>query len=142
MKPVSGARKLCGEDGSWTGGQGECAPVQCPQIQPPPHGAVSPRSCSDSASGVSTKCQFSCRDGYNLSGSESAVCSQSQEWILSSSGQPPTCQEINYPPPFILCPPDTVKPLPPGSDSVYVMFTQPKTNVDWFRFDPLYNNSP
>ena len=25
------------------------------------------------------------------------------------------------------------KPLPVGSSSVYVMFPQPKTNVDWFR---------
>ena len=27
------------------------------------------------------------------------------------------------------------KPLPVGSSSVYVMFPQPKTNVDWFRLD-------
>ena len=27
------------------------------------------------------------------------------------------------------------KPLPVGSSSVYVMFPQPKTNVDWFRSD-------
>ena len=30
------------------------------------------------------------------------------------------------------------KPLPVGSSSVYVMFPQPKTNVDWFRCTLLY----
>ena len=34
---------------------------------------------------------------------------------------------------FLRCPPDMTKPLPIGSSSVYVMFPQPKTNVDWFR---------
>ena len=31
------------------------------------------------------------------------------------------------------------KPLPVGSSSVYVMFPQPKTNVDWFRCTLLMN---
>ena len=52
---------------------------------------------------------------------------------LEAPPPPPSCQQPHYPPPFILCPPDLVKPLPPGSASVYVMLTQPKTNVDWFR---------
>ena len=29
--------------------------------------------------------------------------------------------------------PDMVKALPGKASSVYVMFSQPKTNVDWFR---------
>ena len=40
-----------------------------------------------------------------------------------------------FPNRFCRCPPDMTKPLPVGSSSVYVMFPQPKTNVDWFRSD-------
>ena len=75
---------------------------------------------------------ISCREGFTLEGSDTAVCEPSMQWRYPSSS-PPSCHVIRYPPPFIICPPDIVKPLPPGSSTVYVMFSQPKTNVDWHR---------
>ena len=58
-----------------------------------------------------------------------AVCGRNS-WRYN--GDNPICKS-DLPPPFIMCPPDQIKALPPGSASVYVMFPQPKTNVDWFR---------
>ena len=44
----------------------------------------------------------------------------------------PTCA-AEFPLPFIMCPADISKSLGGSSTSLYVMFPQPKTNVDWFR---------
>ena len=60
-----------------------------------------------------------------------AKCGGKEEWKYSEE-ETPSCVAA-FPPPFIMCPSDQTKPLPQGSSSVYVMFPQPKTNVDWFR---------
>ena len=128
-------RKLCLGNATWTGGLGTCAPapVTCPALRVPDHGDVFPASCAArNGSEVNTRCTISCREGFTLEGSEAAVCERSRQWRYLSSG-PPSCLAIRHPPPFIICPPDTVKALPPDSSSVYVMFSQPKTNVDWLR---------
>ena len=130
-----GVRKLCLGNATWTGGLGTCvpAPVTCPALRVPENGRVSPDSCTaGNGSEVNSRCTISCREGFTLEGSEAAVCERSRQWRYLSSA-PPSCQAIRYPPPFIICPPDTVKALPPDSSSVYVMFSQPKTNVDWLR---------
>lgn len=129
-----GVRKLCMGNATWTGGLGTCvpAPVTCPALRVPDNGNVFPDSCARNGSEVNTRCTISCREGFTLEGSEAAVCDRSRQWRYLSSS-PPSCQAVRYPPPFIICPPDTVKALPPDSSSVYIMFSQPKTNVDWLR---------
>ena len=59
-----------------------------------------------------------------------AKCGQQEEWSYANTL--PRC-EADFPAPFIMCPPDETRALPHGASSVYVMFAQPKTNVDWFR---------
>ena len=133
-KPLagSGVRKLCQADSTWTGGHGTCAPATCPSLPVPDNGHVSPASCSRNGSSVNTRCSLGCKEGFSLAGSEAATCGLDTKWKYSDFS-PPSCEAVQYPPSFIICPPDMVKPLPPGSSSVYVMFSQPKTNVDWFR---------
>ena len=129
-----GVRKLCLGNATWTGGLGTCVPtpVTCPALRVPDNGHVSPESCAAAGSEVTSRCRISCREGFTLEGSETAVCERSRQWGYETSA-PPSCQAVSYPPPFIICPPDTVKALPPDSSSVYVIFPQPKTNVDWLR---------
>ena len=134
-KAVAGVRKKCFPDSSWTGGQSECCPVACPVISAPLHGKVTPKSCSTGTNKIMAKCSFECNLGFIQSGSKYASCNDKEEWEYLDG---PTQCKANFPPPFIICPPDQTKPLPHGSTSVYVMFSQPKTNVDWFRWEKLY----
>ena len=129
-KAAAGVRKKCLPDSSWSGGQGECLPVACPALSAPLHGQVSPKYCSMGTNKILTKCSFECDEGFLQSGSKYASCNDKEEWKYPEG--PPHCK-ANFPPPFIMCPADQTKPLPHGSSSVYVMFSQPKTNVDWFR---------
>ena len=72
---------------------------------------------------------------YSFASCRYAKCGGKEDWKFLDGR--PSC-EANFPPPFIMCPPDQTKPLPRGSSSVYVMFPQPKTNVDWFRSHLFY----
>ena len=135
LGPGLSLRKLCLANATWTGGHGTCAPApaRCPPLAVPEHGAVTPASCAAGESAAGSSCTVSCRAGYTLAGGGTAVCGPARQWSYGPAPAPPSCRAPAYPPPFILCPPDMVKPLPPGSSSVYVMFPQPKTNVDWSR---------
>ena len=133
-KPVEGSsiRKICQSDAKWTGNHGSCEKVKCPHLTAPNNGHV---TCSGQDIGAT--CDISCEEGFSLEGGNKAECNDKGDWKFSSAesvmSSSPSCRKIDYPPPFIICPPDVVKPLPSGSASVYVMFPQPKTNVDWFR---------
>ena len=129
-KAVAGVRKKCFPDSSWSGGQGQCRPAACYVLSAPVNGHVTPQSCSMGTNKIMTKCSFQCDQGFSQSGSRLASCKEMEEWEYPDG--PPQCKS-NFPPPFIICPPDQTKPLPHGSSSVYVMFSQPKTNVNWFR---------
>ena len=129
-KTVAGVRKKCFPDSSWSGGQGQCRPAACPVLSAPVNGHVTPESCSIGTNKINTKCSVQCDKGFIQSGSRWASCNEKEEWEYPDG--PPQCK-ANFPPPFIMCPPDQTKPLPHGASSVYVMFSQPKTNVDWFR---------
>ena len=129
-KAAAGVRKKCLSDLSWSGKQGVCHPLQCPTLLVPIHGQVTPQSCTTGSNKIRTKCMFECNPGFVQSGSKHVSCNEKEEWEYEDG--PPQCK-ANFPPPFIICPPDQTKPLPHGSSSVYVIFSQPKTNVDWFR---------
>ena len=131
-KSVGVVRKKCLPGSvSWSGGGGgSCQPIVCPVLTAPTHGQVLPQSCSSLPSPVSTVCGLQCGQGSVLSGSAQASCGHKGEWQYPDG---PTQCKASFPPPFIMCPPDQTKPLPPGSSSAYVLFSQPKTNVDWFR---------
>jgi len=132
FKVVSQSRKKCTDSLTWVGDEGECQRPSCPLLTTPPNVVVSPSSCSTGSSSVRSRCFFSCTSGYQLQGSSYAKCGDKETWKYVSKN-PPSCKS-NFPPPFIMCPPDQTKPLPQGSSSVYVMFPQPKTNIDWFRY--------
>ena len=134
---------------NWIGPDSTCEKVRCPALPLPEGVLVSPASCSTASNAPGSKCNFTCgcvelsffwfklfssSDGYKHHGSSAAECGKRRKWKFSNMKKPTCTKEItNFPPPFILCPTNVTKPLPHGSSSVYVMFSQPKTNVDWFR---------
>ena len=122
----------CDSSAQWTGPDVQCIPLQCPAIPALPNGKVEPESCmSKLGVPVGQRCDFSCDSGFTLTGQESTKCARSQRWKNMTAM--PICSS-DFPKPFIICPADVTKPLPSGkASSVYVMFSQPKTNVDWFR---------
>eukprot|EP00095_Tigriopus_kingsejongensis_P006042 maker-scaffold651_size119386-snap-gene-0.25 protein:Tk06042 transcript:maker-scaffold651_size119386-snap-gene-0.25-mRNA-1 annotation:"hypothetical protein DAPPUDRAFT_303147" len=130
-RPSRQMRKKCMADATWSGPDATCEPLVCPAIPPVANGWAEPVTCQRGSSPVGTKCDFRCRPGYTLSGPEMTQCSGPGQWRNLTSI--PVCT-TDVPKPFIICPADTTKPLPGSATSVYVMFPQPKTNVDWFRY--------
>ncbi len=142
------AKSKC-RSGVWEGpGEDElkCEPVACAPLPPIAHGRAEPPACQlPGPAKVGTKCEFYCDRGYGLDGPRATRCTRKQRWRnlekknpkcirLGGGNNKPTGNAGGFPSPFIVCPPDITKPLPDhGATSVYVMFPQPKTNVDWFR---------
>lgn len=108
-----------------------CEPISCPALSNIPNGWVEPQSCQHGGHQLGTKCTFHCLPGFTLAGPSETKCTGKSTWRNMTTA--PTCTN-EFPKPFIICPPDMVKPLPGSSTSLYVMFAQPKTNVDWFRY--------
>ena len=87
----------------------------------------------------SLRCKLKCRRGYRPSPVNARQKCRDGRWDGPDGGA--LCEPIggivtspNTPKPYIVCPADVTKLLADTrSTSAYVMFPQPKTNVDWFR---------
>ena len=142
----------------------QAVPSNCPALSTLQHGTIKPAICLGSFGNRvvpdMTVCNFECDSGYKLMGRKSLTChgnSRHPKWMVGVTCfvnfhafytsktcditnkflfqyPAPTCSS-NFPEPFIMCPSDIKKSLSGSSSSVYVMFPQPKTNVDWFRQD-------
>ena len=150
--PSPPMKKRCHNDGSWIGPDGACikksAAVTTTTTTPPPprpplvstckalkltpNLSVYPPSCTQSATiPPGARCSFQCPEGFKMEGERSLRCRETGQWDV---WPPPRCAPVEvHPKPFIICPPDVMKPLMGKASSAYVMFPQPKTNVDWFR---------
>ena len=119
----------------------------CPTLILPANISVYPSSCTESDSiPPGARCSFVCSGGFRMDPPESRSlrCQVSGSWDI---WPPPQCVGVGTTPtpqrtpqnpplapkPFIICPPDVMKPLIGKASSAYVMFPQPKTNVNWFR---------
>lgn len=123
----------CRRDGTWGGADAICMPARCAALPDAPNMSVEPAAqCQAGAARPGTLCHFRCHNGYKLTGPSAARCTRARRWKGLEEGVP-ECKP-DFPDPFILCPPDVTKALPGKASSVYVMFAQPKTNVDWFRW--------
>ena len=151
--PSGYMKKKCTDRGNWVGTDATCEdetarvtttarytttlePSFCPALSTLNHGKIQPSLCTGHPVHRhvpdKTVCNFECNSGYKLMGRQSLTChgrDRHPKWKYPA----PTCM-ANFPEPFIMCPPDIQKSLSGTSSSVYVMFPQPKTNVDWFRY--------
>ncbi|KAL7840124.1 hypothetical protein AOLI_G00254470 [Acnodon oligacanthus] len=81
------AERICFPNGTWSGRQPTCKPVQCGNPGSPPNGRVS----RIDGTSFSHSVVYSCADGYRLSGSPSRLCLANGTW----SGSEPNCTLIS-----------------------------------------------
>ncbi|NXX66790.1 LYAM2 protein, partial [Spizella passerina] len=77
---LTGAATLqCGSSGAWDRQQPQCAAVTCPALDVPAHGAV---NCSHPSEQLTwgTTCEFSCEEGFTLTGAATLQCGSSGAW--------------------------------------------------------------
>ncbi|XP_006872717.1 PREDICTED: P-selectin [Chrysochloris asiatica] len=82
----------CLATGSWSAKPPECQALTCTPLQSPQNGNM---TCDQSLGDSSYKstCQFSCDEGFSLSGPERLECTTSGHWTGSS----PTCEATRCP---------------------------------------------
>lgn len=109
--------------------------MACPKLQAPDNGLLVPHSCLSGKTFAGQQCQVRCRLGFRLiTGGASPIyhCLPSQQW--RSPEEPPRCERIDSPVPFIQCPGNMAVTLGAQERRAYVSFSQPKSNMDWFRY--------
>ncbi|XP_069497399.1 E-selectin-like isoform X1 [Ambystoma mexicanum] len=90
---MTGSDRLqCGASGEWDGNQPECEAVQCDQVTMVEHGTV---TCSGSYGKYSynATCDFTCDEGYAMSGSAGLRCAAEGEW----THEVPKCEAVKCP---------------------------------------------
>ncbi|XP_024946338.1 uncharacterized protein LOC107272587 isoform X2 [Cephus cinctus] len=76
-----------------------------------------------------TKCYLKCPHGYQLHGEYELTCRSDGTWDGPKHGE---C--VRYSKPRLECPKDVVAEVSPGRDEAFVSFSQPDTDLDWFRY--------
>ncbi|XP_005049856.1 PREDICTED: E-selectin [Ficedula albicollis] len=79
----------CGSSGAWDRQQPSCAAVTCPALEVPVHGAV---NCSHPSVQLTwgATCEFSCEEGFTLTGPATLQCGSSGAW----DRQQPSCAAV------------------------------------------------
>ncbi|KAF1518490.1 E-selectin, partial [Eudyptula minor] len=79
----------CTSSGVWSGPLAACKAVTCPALEMPAHGAV---NCSHSSVELSwgTTCEFTCEEGFTLTGPATLQCGSSGAW----DRQQPSCAAV------------------------------------------------
>ncbi|KAF6293737.1 selectin P [Rhinolophus ferrumequinum] len=88
-----GARELrCLATGNWSAPSPECQAITCTPLLSPQNGTMTCVHPLGDSSYKST-CQFTCNEGFSLSGPEKLDCTSSGRW----TGSPPMCEAIRCP---------------------------------------------
>ncbi|KAL7887924.1 hypothetical protein AOLI_G00028980 [Acnodon oligacanthus] len=84
----------CTESAQWSQEVPYCEVVQCSDLTEPLHGSMQCQHPLESF-GYQSSCEFSCEDGYTLTGSSSGqlVCEATGRW----NGSRPTCEPVRCP---------------------------------------------
>ncbi|XP_063021298.1 E-selectin isoform X2 [Melospiza melodia melodia] len=89
---IGAATLQCGSAGAWDRQQPQCAAVTCPALDVPAHGAV---NCSQPSEQLTwgTTCEFSCEEGFTLTGAATLQCGSAGAW----DRQQPQCAAVTCP---------------------------------------------
>ncbi|KAI4501066.1 hypothetical protein M0802_003869 [Mischocyttarus mexicanus] len=89
---------------------------------------------------LGTRCHIRCRRGFELAGVQTRNCLTRGRW----SGEAPVCYressildshiDPDMPRPFVRCPQDMDVELPARQNTINVSFSQPKSNMNWWRY--------
>ncbi|XP_042633856.1 P-selectin-like isoform X3 [Cyprinus carpio] len=94
LQDSSSSTLFCGATGRWNNSQPTCEIIKCKSedITPPDHASV---QCSHPHEDFSydSQCEYFCKEGYELKGSNTTRCTSSTEW----SSKPPTCELVQCP---------------------------------------------
>lgn len=82
------ATRVCLPDGTWSGSDSVCKPVECKQLPDLKNGRTMTKSLQ-----FGGRTEYSCNAGYRLRGAKKRTCKSDQTW----SDKEPVCQ-------IILCP--------------------------------------
>ncbi|XP_050712143.1 sushi, von Willebrand factor type A, EGF and pentraxin domain-containing protein 1-like isoform X3 [Eriocheir sinensis] len=82
--------RLCGEDGTWSGGDAQCVMKSCQELHAPANGIL---KCSQERTTIDTECTFTCDPGFQLVGSRVRTCLPVAMW----DGIPAYCKPIFCP---------------------------------------------
>uniref|UniRef100_A0A4W3JCN7 E-selectin n=1 Tax=Callorhinchus milii TaxID=7868 RepID=A0A4W3JCN7_CALMI len=88
---LNGSNRLrCGAFGQWTALEPSCEAVNCEKLMVPDRGVM---NCTHPITtfSYSSKCDFSCSEGFSLQGSDTLQCLSSGQW----TAQNPTCKAVN-----------------------------------------------
>ncbi|XP_036438467.1 sushi, von Willebrand factor type A, EGF and pentraxin domain-containing protein 1-like [Colossoma macropomum] len=90
----SSSKLMCEASGHWNDSQPTCEVVQCSDLTEPPHGTM---QCDHplGSFGYQSSCEFTCEEGYTLTGSSSSklICEASGHWNDSQ----PICEAVRCP---------------------------------------------
>ncbi|NXS11618.1 LYAM2 protein, partial [Neodrepanis coruscans] len=83
----------CNSSGVWSAPLAACKAVTCPALEMPAHGAV---NCSHPSVGLTwgTTCEFTCEEGFTLTGPATLQCGSSGAW----DRQQPSCAVVQCEP--------------------------------------------
>lgn len=85
---VGDATRICLPDGTWSGSESVCKPVECKPLSDLKNGRTMMKSLQ-----FGGRTEYSCNTGYRLRGAKKRTCKSDQTW----SDKEPVCQ-------IILCP--------------------------------------
>ncbi|XP_030845903.1 sushi, von Willebrand factor type A, EGF and pentraxin domain-containing protein 1 [Strongylocentrotus purpuratus] len=121
---VETVSRTCRADEAWSGQDLQCTVTKtCPASFDVAHGGVDPPEC-ESADAVrfSTRCEFSCDEGYQIQGPTALACSTEGEW---NHEVVPHCKDIQPPSFSGPCPHQVTVAAEPGTLEAHVHFEEP-----------------
>ncbi|XP_064476715.1 sushi, von Willebrand factor type A, EGF and pentraxin domain-containing protein 1-like [Ornithodoros turicata] len=79
------SRRVCALGGRWTAVNPSCVPIECPDPESVPHSKM-----TTFTNHLGSLVQYTCDDGYVLSGSSIRVCTSNREWFPDA----PACNPV------------------------------------------------
>lgn len=118
---VGSKKRTCLSISLWDGLPALCRPVSCSALKPLPNGDILPGKCMRGKSTYGEICNYTCKDGFQLSGPSQRMCVGFGTWSEEESLT--TCIDIE--PPGIKCPEDVVVDADENEANAMVTWNQP-----------------
>ncbi|KAJ8300514.1 hypothetical protein KUTeg_022033 [Tegillarca granosa] len=96
--------------------------IPCSVLQAPPHGTVSPASCTSQKSVPGFNCTVKCNSGYTLYGQSQLTCYSNGQW--SNFGAAIVCRDST--PPSVTCPQNIQQTTAKGSQTATINWNKPQ----------------
>ncbi|CAH1269015.1 NOTCH2 [Branchiostoma lanceolatum] len=93
--PKTTQHRRCQQDGTWSGTALQCEIDTCSPLTDPPHGHVSPLTCTTTSSVFNDECDYVCDEGYSIDGTAGSVkCLHGGRWSVNETAN---CTAVTCP---------------------------------------------